>query len=87
MLQLPSKTKLARVQSYEHKNFLFSGLIFCFQKIPTDFSCCVPIKISVNNFQESPPALAAPKNLYPKFLCFTEKLKVSKFSGFLQKIF
>ena len=45
---------------------LFSGQMFCFQKIPTDFSCCATINISQKAAQ-----LAAPKNLQRDFSVFT----------------
>ena len=40
---LPGKN-LVQASILSTEKFLFSGKIFCFQKIPTDFSCGVPIK-------------------------------------------
>ena len=78
---------LAWLQSYQQNFFLFSGQIFCFQKIPTDFSCCVPIKNFCKNFQESAPASCTKKSAQKIFLFYRKNLRFQNFLAFYRKIF
>ena len=64
------------VQSYQQKIFLFSCQIFCFQKIPTDFSCSVPIKNFCKNLQEPAPASCTKKSAH-NFVFVLQKKKLS----------
>ena len=69
-----------RLQSYQHNFFLLSGQIFCCQKIPTDFSCCVFIKNFCKNFQESASASCTKKSAQKIFLFYRKNLSFQNFT-------
>ena len=54
--------------------FLFSGQIFCFLKIPTDFLCCAPSKIYIKHSQEYAPASSTKTSAQNIFLFLEKKI-------------
>ena len=61
----------------------YSNQKFCLQKIPTDFSCCVPI----NNFCKEFLGICNKKSALIFLFFYRKKLRVQNFLSFYRKIF